>query len=143
MDGSVECRDYTAGRRYPITISRIGEGKYTLAFPWGRQEVSVYLVAVPLFALAVLSVPVWWQLVVAVTGGGFAAAAVGLAILVGIPVLAGMAVSASGVKTRDLPGLAVALVAMRPRARAGVSSVGPVAPEPRVHARPRAWVTGR
>jgi hypothetical protein len=110
--GSVVCHDWTDGRKAPVTVSkleRLDIGAYV-----GRQELAVYLLAMPFFLLGIMSRGIWWPLLSANTG--MLGTALGsIFIVIGIPFLVGMFVSMKGIKTRDLPKILMTISLPTPK----------------------------
>lgn len=110
--GSVVCHDWTDGRKAPITVSKLD--KLDIGAYIGRQDLSVYIFALPVLLLNIMLRGIWWPPLSANTG--MLGTALGsLFIIVGIPFLVGMFVSMKGIKTRDLPKILMTISIPTPK----------------------------
>lgn len=125
--GTIMCRNYSRGRRAPITVSRIGP----LQALWGRKDIAVYIVALPLLFLTVATSSMWWPLVNS-TLHGPAAIIVSLCIFVGVPFIGGAVADMAGLSARDIPRHVLTVTSrVKAPGGAGTAGTGTARPEPR------------
>lgn len=95
---TIELRDSTAGRRSPITVSRIGSWDPW----WGRQDLAVYLTTFPTLVVAVVALaPVW--LVSTRTFGIVSGSALSMMFVFAVPMLVAVVTIRSGLQARNVP----------------------------------------
>ena len=124
---TVTVRDYTAAFTAPIWVHKLLKKN----MPWGRVDVAVIIVAIPVFLVSALTMPIWWPLLAA-DGDTIDRIFSTAAGLLGPTIIAATVAHYSGIRIRKFPRAGMILAGI-----AATQFRGPITENRRITREPR------